>query len=151
MVWPFKSKDWNEIGTPMSQAYLRSLLMGEGITDIRLNDKDYMAIPLDDFMKLAWAGKRTFIDYDSELADCDDQCLFFEADTRAQWAKKGKDTKRALAFGRANVIMGGSNGAYGNNPHAIIWQIDNMGSLNWIEPQRNKTTHKPIVIYSVQG
>lgn len=146
-MWPFKKKkDWAKLGVEYSADRLKRILANAtGCEDIRLNDNKYRAIPYNDFGKLAWDGYDGGIEYEKETADCDDQCLFYSANTRKQWAKKANGGETALAFGKAKVLMGG-----GRPPHMIIWQIDDTGKLNWIEGQTYTRAKDPVKIYYIE-
>ena len=147
MVWSFKSKNWAKLGTQYPNSRLKQILInGTGCDDIRLNDNVYRAIPYNDFTKLAWGGYDGDTEYEKESADCDDQCLFYESNTRKQWAKKAKGSGAALAFGQAKVLMGD-----GSQPHMLIWQVDNSGNINWIEGQTYTKAKQPVKVYSIEG
>ena len=146
-MWPFKSKKWGKLGAEYPVAKLRQILVnGTGVDLIRLYDSKYRAIPKSDFVNLAWSGKNDNIDYESNSADCDDQALFYESDTRKQWAKKAKGSGCALAFGRALVIR-----KSGEVPHVMIWQVDDKGLINWFEGQNHAETKTPFKIFSIEG
>ena len=146
-MWPFKSKNWDKLGTEYSRDTLKRILSnGTGTEDIRLNDNKYRALPYNDFAKLAWGGySGDNGEFEDEQKDCDDFALFYESDTRKQWAKKSK-SKCALAFGRAKVLRGN-----GSQPHMMIWQVDDSGNINWIEGQNYQKVSAPAKIYYLEG
>ena len=146
MVWPFKSKNWDKLGTEYNRDTLKRILSnGTGCEDIRLNDNKYRALPYNDFTKLAWGGYSGNKEYAEDVQDCDEMALYYESDTRKQWAKKSK-AKCALAFGRAEVIPNG-----GGRKHMLIWQVDNSGKINWIEGQTYNKAKEPVKVYYIEG
>lgn len=129
--WPFKTRDWATRGIAYkSQELAIKLAFGLSADRILLRDNDYRAISLEDFQYLMMRGRKIEQSYVKDIFDCDDYSICFVADLRRQWANSSRG-KQALAFGYAEIEL--ENSKF----HALIWQLDDSGNINYIEPQTN--------------
>lgn len=107
-----------------------------------MRDNDYRAIPFKDFMWLMM-GRKVEPSYRKEIFDCDNYAVCFMADMYRIWANKSNGTE-ALLFGYIK-------GQVESGVHAWIWQIDDKGKINFIEPQTNQQGVSPLVTYFIEG
>jgi hypothetical protein len=127
----FKRKKWEKVGvafTYQKVEYILKEVLKSATVDLR--DLDYRALPLREFMALAFEARpyRDSISFESEIYDCDNYAVGFMADVSRKWAQLSHG-KEALAFGYISAYNAD------NIYHAFIWQMDDKGSVNFIEPQ----------------
>jgi hypothetical protein len=99
-------------------------------------DRDYRAIPQEDFEKLlfdCWHPK-DYKDFTAEIWDCDNWTLSCMARISERWAKVSKG-KEALAYGWISADVEGMG------YHAFIWHMDHKGVIRFYEPQ--SITYRP--------
>jgi len=130
----------------MSSSEARSLLRELSPNEVILRDEKYRAISLKDFNELIMRSRpRTLETYRKEIFDCDNATVCFMADIMRGWANLSYG-EEALAFGYISAVHPSGN------MHAFIWQIDDQGSINFIEPQTNGGIDwKPIGITCIEA
>lgn len=128
--WPFKTRDWATRGVGHSSDILRVILSNGRPKTILLRDNDYRCISLKDFRELMDKCRYPEPKYVKEIFDCEQYTICFMADMYREWARQSNG-EEALAFGYIEVEL------ENNKFHAIIWQLDDSGKINYIEPQTN--------------
>ncbi len=141
----FSRKKWEKLGNAWTGLAVGGQLGELSPIILDLRDIDYRAIPLSDFMALMRKFRRQETWYRKEIFDCDDYAICFMADIKRGWAEVslGNDS---LAFGYISAV----------NPdgvmHAFIWQLDDQGSINFIEPQTDTIiSWRPIGVKCIEA
>ena len=93
-----------------------------------LKDKSYRLLPRDSFRDLMVRGQMPKPKYATDIFDCDDWALCFDADMRRAWANRSRG-KEALACGQ--VLLTRPSGAR----HAQNWYMDAELVFRLLEPQ----------------
>lgn len=134
-MWPFKRKEWEELGRPWATEEVAAMLQAQldPAYSPFLRDRDYRGIPAEDFERIlfdCWFPN-DYRGFTAEIWDCDNYAVSCMARVSERWAKISKG-KEALAFGyiEANVA--------GMGWHAFIWHLDDKGVVRFYEPQNGR-------------
>jgi len=125
----FKRKQWEKLGEPIDHDTLyEEIRLLYNPSHIALRDADFRSIPFYDWDWLNKNYVRPMPSYKSEIADCDDMCLFRIADIRRGWIEKSRG-KEAQTSGWVTGIN--PNGG----AHQWVWQRDDNGIYRFVEGQ----------------
>lgn len=146
-MWPFKSKDWDKLGTTWTVTALQAQLVAKLAPEyISLRDNDFRALPQKDFEQLVFDNWFPHDEpaYKAEVFDCDDFAICFMAALAVAWARKTKRPE-ALAFGYISARLDAGQ-------HAFIWHMDDNGTVRFYEPQTGKLAdYKPLSVRAVES
>ena len=116
----FKRKKWEKLGQSITSVCLSAEFKRYNPSGCFLRDRDYRAIPIEDFMELVADYRLKDPRYAEQIFDCDDYAICFIADLRRAWAGVSHG-EEALAFG----YVEGLNSI--GNAHAWIWHRGDKG------------------------
>lgn len=150
-MWPFNRIKWEKLGAAWSGSGIENQFraLSTPPADIFRRDRDFRALPREDFSRLSWAAWTVtdYPEYKKEIFDCDDFAICYLAALKIAWAKKSRGCQ-ALALGYIEGLIEYPDGW---KRHAWAWTMDADGKIYFIEPQTGELMRQAVKeIYLVE-